>query len=76
MHRLNFNHLWMKALTGYLLHPSIPTDKNDLRIIDVGAGTGYYQSGIRYTKVLLIRASIEYGFPNWQQHSQALLSML
>ncbi|KAF2729478.1 S-adenosyl-L-methionine-dependent methyltransferase [Polyplosphaeria fusca] len=40
--RLNFNHFWMKSLAGYLLHPKIATNKEGLRIIDVGTGTGIW----------------------------------
>jgi hypothetical protein len=39
-HSLNFNHFWMKGLAGYLLHPKIPTDQAELRVADLGAGTG------------------------------------
>ncbi|PVH97416.1 S-adenosyl-L-methionine-dependent methyltransferase [Periconia macrospinosa] len=47
--RLNYNHFWMKALTGYLLHPSIPTEKENLRVVDVGAGTGIWISELAGT---------------------------
>ncbi|KAH7402189.1 S-adenosyl-L-methionine-dependent methyltransferase [Phaeosphaeria sp. MPI-PUGE-AT-0046c] len=40
--RLNFNHFWMKSLTGYLLHPNIATSTKKLRIVDLGAGTGMW----------------------------------
>lgn len=32
--------LWVK-LFGYVVHPSIPKDSPDLRVADVGSGTGY-----------------------------------
>ncbi|KAF2869228.1 S-adenosyl-L-methionine-dependent methyltransferase [Massariosphaeria phaeospora] len=44
--RLNFNHFWMKGITGYLLHPEIPTEKDNLRIADVGTGTGIWAGEI------------------------------
>ncbi|MCJ1479796.1 hypothetical protein MMC13_008482 [Lambiella insularis] len=37
--RLNYNHLLMKSVAGYLVHPKIPVDTNGLRIADVGTGT-------------------------------------
>jgi hypothetical protein len=41
MLRLALLHLMNHATTGYLLHPSIPLDHTkDLRIADVGCGTG------------------------------------
>ncbi|KAF2197605.1 S-adenosyl-L-methionine-dependent methyltransferase [Delitschia confertaspora ATCC 74209] len=36
----------MKSLAGYLLHPKIPTNQEDLRIIDLGAGTGIWAEEI------------------------------
>ena len=33
------HHLWTKIF-GYLIHPKIPTDRPDLRVADVGTGTG------------------------------------
>ncbi|KAF7369271.1 Demethylmenaquinone methyltransferase [Mycena venus] len=40
--RINLmHHLWTKMF-GYLLHPKIPTDKADLRVADVGTGTGIW----------------------------------
>ncbi|TGO53493.1 hypothetical protein BCON_0122g00100 [Botryotinia convoluta] len=38
--RLNYNHFLIKEVAGYLLHPSIPTHQPNLRIADVGTGTG------------------------------------
>ncbi|KAF2654305.1 S-adenosyl-L-methionine-dependent methyltransferase [Lophiostoma macrostomum CBS 122681] len=40
--RLNYNHFWWTKISGYLLHPSIPTTLPNLRIADVGAGTGIW----------------------------------
>lgn len=38
--RINLMHsLWVK-LFGYVIHPSIPRDSPDLRVADVGSGTG------------------------------------
>jgi len=39
--RLNYHHWIVKETLGYLIHPSIPTDRADLRILDVATGTGY-----------------------------------
>ncbi|KAI1395394.1 UMTA methyltransferase family protein [Hypoxylon fuscum] len=40
--RINLmHHLWTK-LFGYLIHPKIPTEKTNLRVADVGAGTGIW----------------------------------
>jgi hypothetical protein len=36
---LNFNHFLMREVSGYLVHPSMPTDQPTLRIADVGTGT-------------------------------------
>jgi len=40
--RLNYNHWLMKEISGYLLHPKIRLQKEDLRIADVGTGTGIW----------------------------------
>ncbi|KAF1846859.1 S-adenosyl-L-methionine-dependent methyltransferase [Cucurbitaria berberidis CBS 394.84] len=40
--RLNLNHFWMKNLAGYLLHPKIPTNVDNFRLADLGAGTGLW----------------------------------
>ena len=37
--RLNNNHWLVKEIAGYLLHPSIPIDRPNLRIADEGTGT-------------------------------------
>ena len=40
--RLNLQHYIWKDQTGFLLHPTIPLDgRTDLKIADVGTGTGY-----------------------------------
>ena len=39
--RLNYQHFWLRQLFGYFLHPLISTQNSDLRIADVGTGTGY-----------------------------------
>ncbi|KAF2187591.1 S-adenosyl-L-methionine-dependent methyltransferase [Zopfia rhizophila CBS 207.26] len=44
--RLNFNHFWMKNLAGYLLHPKIPTEQDNIRIADLGTGTGLWASEV------------------------------
>lgn len=42
MDRLNLQHYLWKDQTGYLLHPSISlSGAENLRIADVGTGTGY-----------------------------------
>ncbi|KAF2649033.1 S-adenosyl-L-methionine-dependent methyltransferase [Lophiostoma macrostomum CBS 122681] len=47
--RLNFNHFWMKSIAGYLIHPKIPIDRENLRIADIGAGTGIWASEVATT---------------------------
>ncbi|MCJ1324444.1 hypothetical protein MMC10_001106 [Thelotrema lepadinum] len=37
--RLNYNHLLMKGVAGYLINPRIPIRGEDIRIADVGTGT-------------------------------------
>lgn len=45
--RINYmNSLWTKVF-GYLLHPKIPTDSPDIRIADVGTGTGIWLFDVR-----------------------------
>ena len=39
-YRLNYMHFWSRKLCGYLLHPLIPIKGTDLRVADVGTGTG------------------------------------
>lgn len=41
---LNYNHWLVVQLSGYLLHPNIPTLSSDYRVADIGAGTGYVSS--------------------------------
>ena len=36
----------MKQLCGYLLHPTIPTQSPNIRIADIGTGTGYPPSRV------------------------------
>ncbi|KAF2732226.1 S-adenosyl-L-methionine-dependent methyltransferase [Polyplosphaeria fusca] len=40
--RLNFNHYLMREMAGYLTHPDIPLAAPQLRIADVGTGTGIW----------------------------------
>ena len=40
-HRLNLQHYLWKDQTGYLLHPSIPLSNPNIKIADIGTGTGY-----------------------------------
>ncbi|MCJ1382479.1 hypothetical protein MMC17_005592 [Xylographa soralifera] len=40
--RLNLQHYIWKDTTGYLVHPSISLDKQDLKVADVGTGTGIW----------------------------------
>ncbi|KAL2038437.1 hypothetical protein N7G274_008776 [Stereocaulon virgatum] len=40
--RLNYQHFWMKQLCGYLIHPTIPTQSPNIRIADIGTGTGIW----------------------------------
>ncbi|KAI1396141.1 UMTA methyltransferase family protein [Hypoxylon fuscum] len=35
------HHLWTKSL-GYLIHPKIPIEKENLRVADIGSGTGIW----------------------------------
>ncbi|KUI58307.1 hypothetical protein VP1G_05593 [Cytospora mali] len=45
--RINYMHtLWTKIF-GYVVHPKIPIDKPDLRVADVGTGTGIWLFGVR-----------------------------
>ena len=38
--RLNLQHYLWKDEVGYLLHPSIPLDVENLSVADIGVGTG------------------------------------
>lgn len=40
--RLNFNHYLMRDVAGYLTHPSLAIDQPNLRVADVGTGTGIW----------------------------------
>ncbi|KNG82022.1 hypothetical protein ANOM_010255 [Aspergillus nomiae NRRL 13137] len=40
--RINLQHYLVVQLFGYRIHPSIPTQSPDLRIADVGTGTGIW----------------------------------
>ncbi|MCJ1427309.1 hypothetical protein MMC29_005212 [Sticta canariensis] len=40
--RLNHNHWMIKELCGYLLHPKIQYDKSNVRVADIGTGTGIW----------------------------------
>ncbi|KAF2662080.1 S-adenosyl-L-methionine-dependent methyltransferase [Lophiostoma macrostomum CBS 122681] len=44
--RLNFNHFWLKSMTGYLVHPKINTAKEGFRLADLGTGTGIWASEV------------------------------
>lgn len=39
-YRINLQHCLWTELFGYLMHPKIPTTGQDMRIADVGTGTG------------------------------------
>ncbi|KAH9884988.1 S-adenosyl-L-methionine-dependent methyltransferase [Xylariomycetidae sp. FL2044] len=40
--RINLmHHFWTKVF-GYLIHPKIPTERSDLRVADIGTGTGIW----------------------------------
>jgi len=39
--RQNLQHYLWKDEVGYLLHPSIPIDGENIRVADIGIGTGY-----------------------------------
>ncbi|KAJ5614636.1 hypothetical protein N7528_008290 [Penicillium herquei] len=40
INRLNLHHYLLRETLGYLVHPSIPTENPNLRIADIGTGTG------------------------------------
>ncbi|KAJ5731359.1 uncharacterized protein N7483_005867 [Penicillium malachiteum] len=40
--RMNLHHYLLREMHGYLVHPSIPTDNPNLRVADVGTGTGIW----------------------------------
>ncbi|CZT23716.1 uncharacterized protein RCC_09430 [Ramularia collo-cygni] len=40
--RINLQHYLWREIFGYLIHPSIPTGAPDLKIADVGTGTGIW----------------------------------
>ncbi|KAL8915821.1 MAG: hypothetical protein Q9172_006634 [Xanthocarpia lactea] len=40
--RLNFNHYLMREVVGYLTHPDLPITRPDLRVADIGTGTGIW----------------------------------
>lgn len=40
LNSLNYNHWLITQQTGYLLHPGILINSSELRIADVGTGTG------------------------------------
>ncbi|KAF7884303.1 uncharacterized protein EAF02_004639 [Botrytis sinoallii] len=40
--RLYLQHWMCQYETGFILHPAIPTDKKDLKILDVACGTGIW----------------------------------
>ncbi|MCJ1405147.1 hypothetical protein MMC11_008373 [Xylographa trunciseda] len=51
--RLNFNHLLMKEIAGYLINPKIPVSQDNLRVADVGTGTAAWalETAIKYPGV-------------------------
>ncbi|MCJ1333650.1 hypothetical protein MMC10_010350 [Thelotrema lepadinum] len=40
--RLNYHHLIIKHLCGYLIHPSVPIQQSSFRVADIGCGTGIW----------------------------------
>jgi len=42
--RLNYTHFFVTKVTGYLLHSKIPKDEENIRVADVGTGTGIWPS--------------------------------
>lgn len=58
---LDFHHWVIKQLCGCLLHPSIPTDAANLRVADIGAGTGYCYSRLDLITVLIIMKHMGFG---------------
>lgn len=40
-HRLNLQHYLWKDVFGYLIHPKIPLSSKNLRVADIGTGTGF-----------------------------------
>lgn len=61
-HRLNFQYYLWTAQTGYQLSLSIPIDKGNIQIADVGTGTGYPYSRALYILAML---SGSYLFSIW-----------
>jgi hypothetical protein len=50
--RLSLQHYIWKETMGYILHPSIDTSNENIRIADIGTGTGYVRRQIfTYTVV-------------------------
>ena len=37
---LNYQHYWTRQLCGYRFHPMVPVDSTNIRIADIGTGTG------------------------------------
>ena len=46
--RQNLQHYLWKDGVGYLLHPSIPTHMDDLRVAEIGVGTGCGTFNLRW----------------------------
>ncbi|KAJ5659893.1 hypothetical protein N7507_006344 [Penicillium longicatenatum] len=46
--RMNLHHYLLREMHGYLVHPSIPIDKPDLRIADVGTGTAIWLTDLAH----------------------------
>ena len=48
--RLNFQHALLRDLLGYTIHPAIRSHiglPKDVKIADIGTGTGYFEDDIR-----------------------------
>ena len=57
--RLNAQHHLWKEQMGYVLHPSIPVDRSDLKIADVATGTGYSWKTVQcHQQGLIVSSSI------------------
>ncbi|KAJ5256643.1 hypothetical protein N7478_012747 [Penicillium angulare] len=48
IYKLNLHHYLLRELHGYLVHPSIPTGDPNLRVADVGTGTGIWLTDIAH----------------------------
>lgn len=59
--RLNLQHFFWKDQMGYNLHPSIPTSSSELKIADIGTGTGIWL--LEMARTLASSAQLD-GFDN------------